>query len=350
MQATPKFRRSPDVPAGGLIASRLSEGERERLCMDLLEEFGARNLRRRGDELIHSCLLPFGMHAHGDANPSASLNIDKLTYNCFSCGGGGLMWFIASCRGVTTHEARLWMAKEQRLGLDPEPLAQFLADIDALYAPHSGVRPPLPNMSRDILRPWYAIHPWLTEIRHIDEDNLMRHHVGWNSVENKIVIPHFWKGSLVGWQLRRLIDDGKTPKYKATPDFPRDTTLYNGDSALGADDVVVVEAPISVVSKSHLAPMLATFGSEVTTEQLRLISRSRRVIVWFDNDKAGWHGARTLIDGLLGLSTVFVVPSPWAADPADVDDDTFTSLIAQAVPASLWSPPNELSSWIDPRG
>ena len=49
----------------------------ENLLEDLL---GAKNINIVGNEIIHSCVLNFGLHSHGDQNPSASLNKDSLLY------------------------------------------------------------------------------------------------------------------------------------------------------------------------------------------------------------------------------------------------------------------------------
>lgn len=54
----------------------------------VLEHYGADNVHQHGDEIIHSCLIDRvdPHHSHGDANPSASLNVDKKVYNCIAPG------------------------------------------------------------------------------------------------------------------------------------------------------------------------------------------------------------------------------------------------------------------------
>src|SRR5690606_26025751 len=102
--------------------------------------------------------------------------------------------------------------------------------------------------------------------------------------------------------------------------FPKDRTVYNYDPAQTA---IIVEAPLSVVSKSHLAHMEATFGASIPDSQARLISMHKRVILFMDNDMAGWKSTRNLGKLLEPYSQVLVADNPWSADPADMDDDTF---------------------------
>lgn len=82
------------------------------------------------------------------------------------------------------------------------------------------------------------------------------------------------------------------------------------------------------------------------------------VVLWPDNDEAGWRAVIGTYDdkgkkvhpGLAELlepySGVLVVDSPWAADPADMDDETVATLVESAVPYALWSPPKVLRCWL----
>jgi Toprim domain-containing protein/CHC2-type zinc finger protein len=346
-------------PKGVFEAALLPDEEKERLCRTLLAEFGVTSVKVGGDgEMIHCCSLPY----HDENNASASLNYQKLTYNCFGCqSSGGLLWYIATCRGESGEGAQRWLEDQTGTGPDEQPLSSLLSFFEATYGPRADRRTPIPKMSRRVLEPWLAIHPYMTDPppdgRGIPEETLMRFLVGYNTFNinlgseeaprwvksPRIVIPHIWKDNLVGWQSRRLYDDG-TPKYQSTGDFPKDQTIYNFDER--SSSVVVVESPMSVLSKAHLPEHIeATFGASVTDRQVRLLSIHRRVILFMDNDEAGWNATESLADSLSDYSEVFVVDSPWAADPADMDDWTYFGLIESAVPYSLWTRPKTLQPW-----
>ena len=327
----------------------LTDIEKKQMCLDLLEEFGAQNITVRGDEIHHSCILPFGLHRNGDANPSASLNWSKLTYGCFGCGNsGGLYWFINVCRGDNTagsrRTAKQWINDRIDRGGE-DGLQDVLRYIDAVYAKETRDElQTIPRYSPLVLRPWELIHPYMTEIRHVPEANLVHHRVGYDPDLDRIVFPHFWMGNLVGWQTRRISNDG-TPKYKSTTGFPKDSTIYNWkDGAVP----LVLESPMSVVSKSHIGDVVnfvATFGASVTHHQMRALADAPRVVMWFDNDPAGWEATRTVGDFLVNYSDVYAVDNPYAADPADMDDDTVRTLIEGAIPYPVWQQPETLKGW-----
>lgn len=337
----------------------LPDSIKEDLCRELLEEFGAKNIKSSGDgELIHSCCLPFGLHANGDKNPSASLNYKKLAYNCYGCGGGSLLWFIGVCRGTGSSAARHWIGQQVGGGPDEQSLSSLLEFFDSIYSASNERVAQIPFMDQRVLDPYKILHPYMTEIRGCDPEWLMAHSVGYgqfrvparkggdvNYVDSpRIVIPHFWNGQLVGWQSRRLISDG-TPKYLNTPDFPKDQTLYNFSQS--RDEVIVVESALSVLRHGAKQQMTATFGAGVTKRQIKLLSRKKSVILWFDNDSAGWRATSEVGDALEPYMEVRVVDSPWSADAGDLPDSEFARLVGSAVPYALWSPPKDLSMWVD---
>lgn len=356
---------------GGVFeAALLPDAEKERLCRSLLAEFGVTSVSVKSDgEMIHCCSLPW----HDEHNASASLNYQKLTYNCFGCqSSGGFLWYIAACRGESGEHAQRWLEDQTGTGADEQPLSALLDYFEAVYNPTRGRAAPIPKMARRMLDPWLAIHPYLTDPpewievdgkwkndggRGIPEETLMRFLVGYNEfrinlgtedvprwiTSPRIVIPHFWKDNLVGYQSRRLFDDG-TPKYQSSGDFPKDQTVFNFNER--ADVCVIVESPMSVLSKAHLPTHIeATFGAGITDRQMRLLSIHRKVVLFMDNDDAGWTGTDNLAEFLGDYSQVFVVDSPWAADPADMDDWTYFNLIESAVPYSLWKRPRTLRQW-----
>lgn len=341
-------------------AKALPETQREQLCRDLLTEFGVTHIHRTATkELIHSCPLPFGNHKNGDRNPSASLNFAKLTFNCLGCGNaGGLLWFIASCRGEESGEAREWLETRTGLGGSVMDLQLLLNIIDSIYSGDVDERPPIPTFSANVLDPWTKwgiFHPYLTEGmpeidipgRHIPESTLKHFQVGYADEyfdkSERIIIPAFWNGKLVGWQARHILGSNHKDKYRNSPDFPRDQILYNKPEGRKA---IVVESPMSVLRHYHHQPtMAATFGAKVTEYQLRLLHEYDDVYVWFDNDDAGWNATTVVGETNAAYQRVWVIPSPYAADPADMPDEMVDSLVSQAIPFSIWNPPTELVPW-----
>jgi len=326
------------IKSGGMAELlNMTNDEKKSICIEMLNEFGASNIQERGDELIHSCCLPFGLHKNGDRNPSASLNWRKMVFHCHGCdNSGSFMWFIAVCRGEEVGESRKWITR--RVDVEsPESIQSLLRFIDTFYDPKSELVPPMPHFNPSVLDDWLLIHPYLTEQRHIPESNIIHFKVGFNPKEDRIVLPHFWKGKLVGWQTRRLVNDGSA-KYKNSPDFPKRETLFNISK-----NPIVVESVMSVVSKYHLASNLcSTFGASVTKKQINLLADNPQVTLWFDNDDVGYKATRKVGEALMPYSDIMVIANPYAADPADLDDETFLEVLERRVPFSLWTPPSQL--------
>ena len=358
---TANFRRGRPTPKPFEIL-QLPVDQRRQICLDLLEEFGAEMVSVKGDEITHRCQLPFNNHAHGDTTGKARVNFEKMVFSCWVCGGGGFLWWVATMRGESTIDVVDWLAREHGVG-SAQDLQALMSFLDSLYRREAGGDAPamLPHYDTSILDQWRFIHPYLTDFRRISVPNIVHHSVGYGKLRirvgkgaddfvhsERVVIPHFWDGQLVGWQSRRLTDDG-TPKYAATAGFPRDTTIFNFDRK--ATETVVVEAPISVVANTHVAHFEATFGSAVTATQLDLLAQHNGdFLLWFDNDPAGWHATEEVGEWLSRRTPrVFVIDSPYAADPADMNPATVASALREwRVPWVLWTRPAELLEWRRP--
>lgn len=342
-------------------AALLPDTEKHQLCLEVLAQHGVRVTRETGKgELIISCPIP-GAHRNGDRNPSASLNFKKLVFRCLGCGArGGFIWLLATLRGEESQEARAWLEGATGTGGQEMELGTLLSVLDAISAGPSAPDP-IPAYSMDSLRPWTSWgmhHPYLTDAeeiapgivgRGVPARTLEAFKVGYapeypmgvnRPTQERVVIPLIWRGSLVGWQARRIApwDD---PKYRFSPDFPRERVLFNyHHNYLGA---LVVESPLSVLRHHHHVPqVLSTYGAAVSDTQLRLLERYDRLLLWFDNDEAGWEATERVGHALESHADVLVVDNPYDADPADLPDEVVQELLGARVPFSVWERPTEL--------
>lgn len=294
----------------------------------VLEHYNAENcteMRNRDGsvEILHSCLLDRvePHHANGDQNPSASANVEHKTYICYSYMGCSIPQLIARLERQPLSRVPLM---GQFLSGATTDSKTFLAEVEQMMARATPASVPLPAYSERVLRPWAYIHPYLSS-RGVSDDTASALHIGWDQESNRITIPHFWEGHLVGWQ-RRSIPPGdwpatveQHPKYKSSPGFPKSTTLYHLDPNRRADHLIVVESPLSVI-KAHslgITNVVATWGAKISDEQIRLLRSFPRVTVWMDPDPAGFSAEQKLVRGLWDHVHVRVAHSPEGSDLAD---------------------------------
>ena len=348
------------------LSLSLPDEQKRQLCIDLLQEFGVTNFRESRDgELTHHCTLGLGGHKDG-SSWTASINYQKLAFNCFVCGyGGSITWWIAVNRGLETEQVEGWLKSRTGYGHQME-MATRLKIIESIINPPNSKPEPMPFYSDKVLNRWnqwgmfhsYMTDPWLPNEqggRGIPEVNLEKYEIGYQdepegklfNYYRRIIIPVRWKGKIVGWQARRLdpADPDYDIKYKNSPSFPRDRILY-GD--YGERHLIAVESPMSVLRHTHQRPIVSTLGSKVTDAQLRLLSSCSSLTLFPDPDKAGYQWTRRILNGLSRSVPINVVMSPYAkVDPSDLDDNTFINLYDEAVPGALWKPKfyNELITY-----
>jgi hypothetical protein len=304
----------------------------------VLDYYGAENCqeqRNRHDgsiEVIHSCLIDRvePHHAHGDASPSAAMNMEHKLYTCYAYWGGSLFALIQKLEGKKDF-AGIIPILGQFLDGSTKAADTFKADLEKLFVKDPGTYSiEVPAYNERILRPWAFIHPYLGS-RGITDAVAEELQIGWDERTNRITIPQWWEGNLVGWQMR-AIPEGPDwpatavpdPKYKNNPGFPKSDTLYCYDraKARGDDHIIVVESPFSVLKAYSLgmANVVATFGAKVSSTQIALLRDFRRVTVWYDDDPAGWGAERKLVKGLWRHVKVDVVVPDKDKDLGDYDD------------------------------
>ena len=300
----------------------------------LVNIIGAQNITPSGDELIHSCPLPFGNHRNGDTNPSASLNSSTLLFNCFTCGGGDVVWLVHNVLGITRSEAFALLRGESE-GTRLVPVEEFVDRLKDVFAKEQVKQEDVPVYSTNIIDRWVGPCDYLTD-RGVSElvQKQMRTGVDRGRLEivrmvdgehrvqvDRVVLPHFMNGKLIGWVARKIQDVDGLPKYRNSKGFPRGAWLYNLDNAQNYNDIYVVESPMSVlVLKSRgIDNVVATFGAKVETKQLQLLRQFSSVTVFMDGDEAGRRANINVVQALSPFTRVRVIMTPDGEDPATLE-------------------------------
>ena len=311
----------------------------------VLEHYGAQNCSERYNfddgsiEVIHSCLLDRvdSHHTNEDSHPSASMNIEKKLYTCYSLGYGcDIMHLIARLERKETITEALPIIGSFLEGTTTDADV-FRAEVEKMLTARSPREVELPTYSERFLRPWLVAHPYWRS-RGIDRHTCSRLWLGYDAEEKRAVFPHFFNHRLVGWQKRITPEsDPQWPKYRSSMGFPKSETLYNYDVASGYRRVIVVESPMSVARAMTLGfpGTVATFGAKVSSRQLDLLKPFETVYVWFDDDKAGWAGERQVVEKLYRHVDVWVVPPDRGRDMGDSESGSeLLRKIATAVPSA----------------
>lgn len=315
------------------LQDRRAEYLRRIDCEAVLEHYGAQNVHRDGDELVHSCVIDQvePHHSHGDATPSARLNVEKKVFNCWSYGGGDIFWLIMQMEGKQYfHEIAPLLGKF--LGDPVADTAEFVEEISKFFRREES--PPLPRFHEKALQGWQFYHPYL-ETRGIDFETARELQIGYDERMNRIVIPVYYHGQIVGWQKRSIpegedwpgtkppVGTGHVPKYLNPPGFPKHQVLYNLDrvESRGERSVILVESPFSVIKAEALGipNSVASFGASPSAEQLRQLRKFDRVYVWYDDDGAGQKGSALALEGLLHYTNVVWVEPDGNKDLGDYD-------------------------------
>ena len=288
---------------------------------ELVSIFNLKNTRRSGQNLLASC--PFTMnHAHGDRNPSFSINTDNGLWICYGCGEKGNIYQLAeSILGMSSHDAHMQFDVE----MTADAIDQMM---DGRRGPSKSVTP----LQIDISAWSSQKHPYWAQ-RGFTEETIGKWRLGFDEQANRVVVPIYFKKELVGWS-KRAIDDVTMPKWLHDPGMPKSEILFGMDNS-SSDSVVLVEAPQSVIMLDQygVSNAVASFGCKLSESQARLLrSNYDTVLVFYDPDEPGQKGMRDAVAQLDAFLDVYVVP-PTRDDPAAMSLEEDLEALRSAIPS-----------------
>jgi DNA primase len=319
-------------------------------------------LKKRGTSLIGNC--PF----HNEKTPSFHVSVTKGIYKCFGCGkGGDAVHFIMDHEKYSYPEALKFLA--QKYHIEVEETAQSSQQIEAqnaretLYIVSQFAASFFANelwtgadgraiglsyfkergFREDIIKKFdlgYSPDVWdALTTKAVNsgykEENLERTGLSirndkgklYDRFRGRVMFPiHNFTGRVIGFGGRTLKTDRNVPKYVNSPEseiYHKSNVLYGLFHAKKAiretDNCYLVEGYADVLSvhQAGVENVVASSGTSLTTEQIRLIGRfTQNVTILYDGDAAGIKASLRGLDMILeeGLN-VKVVNFPDGHDP-----------------------------------
>ena len=141
----------------------------------------------------------------------------------------------------------------------------------------------------------------------------------------RIIFPVYEQARLVGFTAR-LVTEGQ-PKYKNPAGFHKSDFLYNFDSALHFDTVIIVEGVFDAI---RLPNSVALFGKELSDKQrLKIVKTWKHVNVLLDSDAA--EDAMMVGKLLAPYVSAIVCQLPLGTDPATATNGELEHALANPV-------------------
>lgn len=320
------------------------------------------HLKKRGTSLIGNC--PF----HDEKTPSFHVSANKGIYKCFGCGkGGDSLRFVMEHENYTYPEALKYLAKKyhieieevapspERIEADNRRESLFLVSAWAakffqstMWESERGNTVGLGYFRErgfrdDVIKKFelgYSPDDWDSLISRavadgykeefLEETGLaIRNDKGkiYDRFRGRVMFPiHSFTGRIIGFGGRTLKTDKNVPKYVNSPEseiYHKSKVLYGlffaKKSIRDNDNCYLVEGYADVLSvyQAGIENVVASSGTSLTTDQIRLIGRfTQNVTILYDGDAAGVKASLRGLDMILeeGLN-VRVVSFPDGHDP-----------------------------------
>ena len=350
--------------------------EEVRARADIVEIVGAQvRLKRAGRNFVGLC--PF----HNEKTPSFSVNAERGFFHCFGCGAGGTVFdFVMKVEGLTFFEALQSLARRYGIVLPehtgpggPPPgerdalalanltAAEFFAHVlwktadgapardylkargiteETAHAFILGYAPARPANLATVIGKRGMLEAAV-------KAGLVKREPGrdpYDMFRARLMFPiRDAQGRVIGFGGRVL--DQRLPKYINSPESPiysKARGLYGVFEArqaiAQADRAIVVEGYIDVIAlwQAGFKETVASLGTSLTVDQLRLLARyTRNIVACFDGDAAGRKASLRALEVFLGaglLGRGVFIPSGF--DPDTLVRDRGAQALSELIESS----------------
>lgn len=295
---------------------------------ELIALLSLRNASVRGSEITCSCPFPEN-HPRGDRRPSFGISVEKGAFNCFSCHESGtLTALVERLLGVSRAEAFRLIGYE----VTPEEALRLMAGRAC------GPKAPVSPMACDVDRWSRNRHPYWAQ-RGFTEETVGKWRLGYDPRENRVVVPIYYGGGVVGWT-KRAVDDVTRPKWTHSENTPASRILFGLDEAQSESEAILVEAPLSAIMlwQYGIRGAVASFGCNLSDDQAVLLrSRFDSVKIFYDPDEPGERGVAKALPKLADFMDVGVVRRT-RDDPAAMTEEECRRALydVPTVPSWAW--------------
>ena len=316
-------------------------------------------LKRRGANLLGLC--PF----HNEKTPSFNVNPTRNIFKCFGCGkGGDPITFVMEHENIGYPEALRYIAKKYNIAIEETEVSKeyleekqlndslFLVNEralkffqDQLFETDKGKSIGLQYFKERGFRE-ETIRKWGLGFAPESRDSLTKtlttekysidllRRLGLTSKQyeqdffrNRVMFTiHGMTGKPIAFAGRIMQKDANAPKYINSPEtdiYVKNRVLYglfHAKKAIQqADETILVEGYTDVISlnQSGIENVVASSGTSLTTEQIRLIKRfTPNIKIIYDGDAAGVKAALRGLDMVLEEDmNVKIVLLPNKEDP-----------------------------------
>lgn len=294
----------------------------------------------RGHWIHLKCLFP----DHDDSNPSMSINVINLGFNCFGCSRDGtwselcneLGWKIESSDEsvlVGVVPKQLWKESKERFDESDKSIPEKVFQIpDGYKLVKEGSKHYQYIEKRNIVE---SISSFKIGMTNVVSDPVYK-----NWYKGRIIIPvHNSSGKYIWCEARTIYKNNKTRYYRPAG-VEKQNYLFNLHRVLRSKFqwVIVVEGIIDAMNLwMWELPAVCTFGASLSIKQLELLTNFEEIYLCYDNDKAGNHaffgdegkiGIKDLVGGI-GIS-IYRIIMPRRKDVNDIGKKYFLKLLDRA--------------------
>jgi hypothetical protein len=299
--------------------------------------------QKDGEELRFRCINP----KHSDSSPSADINTSTGLWLCRSCGfKGNLERLIKVVSGENVDLSQYVKPDEEFRFKVQNIFKQSLKGIgryDDIVQFDDTMGNELKNF-KPALSCGEAVKYLTGPKRKLNDQTIKDHNLYFSAegdYKNRVIIPYFKNGKLIGFNSRYIYDGDKKFRYMYFLSHSQfEDYVYNLENVVDDTYCIIVEGPFDLMILRQLGykNVISTLSTRVSEKHLQHIIKFKKIIFCFDDDKESKAGQKAVIKAsnlILEVNPnkpLFYCKLPEGKDPTEATEAELKAAFNKLIP------------------
>lgn len=255
---------------------------------------------KAGEELRFRCINP----KHSDSSPSADINVNTGAWLCRSCGFKGNLERLIKVVSGEDVDLTEYIKPDEALRFKVQNIYKQSLKGIGRYDDIIQFDDTISNELQHF-KPAAECEESLKYLtgnkRKLTELTIIEHKLYYSSegdYKNRVIIPYFKNGKLIGFNSRFIYDGDKKFRYMYFLSHSQfEDYIYNLENVVDDAYCILVEGPFDLMMLNQLGykNVISTLSTRVSEKHLQHIIKFKKIIFCFDDDKESKAGQKAVI-------------------------------------------------------
>lgn len=255
---------------------------------------------KNGAELQYRCICP----DHHDTHASAFINTSTGLWHCFSCNTSGNLKTFVSIASGNAIDIKTFITESDTLKMKLAKIYKNSAKSILLYENDKSFEEKyniekqdnfIPALNNELAKD-YLLHK-----RKLTKETVNNFHLQfaiYGQYENRIIIPYYDKGQIIGMNSRYIGECDSSYRYRYfLNNYKFESYLFNYENVKDNNYCILVEGPFDLMylHQCGFKNVISTLNTRISIGHIKKLIKFKKIIFCFDNDEKTQAGQKAVL-------------------------------------------------------